>query len=143
MRRAIIIYFAALAIVAQPALAGIGRIKKVTGSVTVERGSEKLPVKSGMELEKGDTVVTGKGSRVGITFTDNSRFATGPNSRITITEFEFDDTTHAGQFLTNVEKGKIAIVSGEIARSAKDAMKVQTPSALLGVRGTKFIVEVN
>jgi len=37
----------------------------------------------------------------------------------------------------------VAIVSGHIAKSAKDAMKVQTPSALLGVRGTRFVVEVN
>jgi hypothetical protein len=143
MRVSIIIGLAGLALVAEPALAGIGRVKKVTGSAIVERGAEKLPVLSGLELEKGDTIVTGKGTRIGITFNDNSRFAAGPNSRITITDFEFDDTTHAGQFLTSVQKGKVAIVSGDIAHSAKDAMKVQTPSVLLGVRGTKFVVEVN
>jgi hypothetical protein len=143
MRASLILGLAGLALLAQPAWAGIGRIKKVTGSATVERAGAKLPVTPGFELEKGDTVVTGKGGRVGITFNDNSRFAAGPNSRINITDFEFDDTTHKGQFLTQIERGKVAIVSGAIAHSAKDAMRVRTPSALLGVRGTKFVVEVN
>jgi hypothetical protein len=143
MRASLILGLAGLALLTQPAWAGIGRVKKVTGSAIVERAGSKLPVTPGFELEKGDTVVTGKGGRVGITFNDNSRFAAGPNSRINITDFQFDDTTHKGQFLTLIERGKVAIVSGAIAHSAKDAMKVKTPSALLGVRGTKFVVEVN
>ena len=34
------------------------------------------------------------------------------------------------------------IVSGQIAKSRRDAMKVRTPTSLLGVRGTRFIVNV-
>jgi hypothetical protein len=109
----------------------------------VERAGVKMPVTPGFVLEKGDTLLTGKGGRIGVTFNDNTRFAAGPNSRVSIPEFEFDDTTHVGQFLTQVDKGAVAIISGQIAHSAKDAMKVRTPSALLGVRGTRFVVEVN
>jgi hypothetical protein len=143
MRTSLILGIAGLALLVQPAWAGVGRVKKVSGAATVERAGAKLPMTPGFELEKGDTIVTGKGGHVGITFNDNSRFAAGPNSRINITAFEFDDTTHQGEFHTSIMRGKVAIISGAIAKSAKDAMKVQTPTALLGVRGTKFVVEVN
>lgn len=132
------------AITIQPALAnGIGRIKTVAGAASVLRAGATLPVKPGFVLEKGDTIQTGKGGKVGATFNDDTRIAAGANSQLSIPEFSFDDTTHQGQFLTRIDKGKVAVVSGHIAKSAKDAMKVQTPKALLGVRGTRFIVEVN
>ncbi len=121
---------------------GIGRVKSVTGTAMVYRAGQKLPVYPGLVLEKGDSLATSKGGRVGITFSDNSRFAAGPNSRISITDYSFDDTSHVGTFTAVVTKGAVAIVSGYIAKSAVDAMKVRTPGALLGVRGTYFVVDV-
>ena len=147
MRLKLILATALVAVAFQPILAaagsGIGRVKKVSGTAVVERAGVKLPVKPGFVLERGDTLVTTKGGRVGVTFNDNTRFAAGPNSRVSIPEFTFDDTTHQGSFVAQVDKGAVAIISGLIAHSAKDAMKVRTPSALLGVRGTRFVVEVN
>jgi hypothetical protein len=124
------------------ALADIGRVKLVKGTATIERAGQILPAVSGMILQKGDRLITGRDGQMGATFYDNTRFAAGPNSRVAIPEFAFDDTTHQGQFLTQVERGSLAVVSGQIAKSAKDAMRVRTPTALLGVRGTRFVVEV-
>ncbi len=142
MRIGLILASALIAFAVQPASAGIGRVKKAVGKVIVERGGKELPVTPGFILEKGDMISTGKGGRVGVTFNDNSRFSAGQYSQISIPEFNFDDTTHQGEFITNVDKGAVAIISGQIAHSAKDAMKVRTPTALLGVRGTRFVVEV-
>ena len=143
MRLHILVSALAMAGLAAPALADIGRVKLVTGLATIERGTEKIPATSGMVLQKGDTLVTGKTGRIGVTFNDNTRFAAGPNSRINVAEYEFNDTTHQGQFLTRVDRGSLAIVSGQIAKSNRDAMRVKTPSALLGVRGARFVVQVN
>jgi hypothetical protein len=143
MRLKFFVAAAIASLVVQPAFAnGIGRIKSVVGSALVERAGAKLPVKPGFLLEQGDTLITGKDGKVGITFNDDTRFATGANARVNIAQYVFDDTTHDGQFTTNIEKGKVAIVSGKIAKAAKDAMKVRTPMALLGVRGTRFVVDV-
>lgn len=128
---------------ATQASADIGRVKLVSGAATVLRGIESIKAAPGLVLEAGDTFVTGKNGRMGITFNDNTRFATGPNSRVAVTDYVFDDTTHEGQFLTRVDRGVLAVVSGQIAKSKKDAMRVKTPTSLLGVRGTRFIVEVN
>lgn len=143
MRLPVLFTAAALAGMATPVLADIGRVKLVSGIATIERGSQKIPATSGLVLQKGDTIVTGKNGRIGVTFYDNTRFAAGPNSRINVADYVFDDTTHKGQFLTRVDRGSLAIVSGQIAKSNRDAMRVKTPTALLGVRGTRFVVEVD
>lgn len=143
MRLRTLISAAVLAGLATPALADIGRVKLVTGLAMIERGTQKIPATSGMVLQAGDTIVTGKTGRIGVTFNDNTRFAAGPNSRVNLTDYVFNDTTHQGQFLTRVDRGSLAIVSGQIAKSNRDAMRVKTPTALLGVRGTRFVVQVD
>ena len=120
----------------------IGQIKAVTGDVHIIRDNVQRPAKAGDLLEQADTVVTGAESSVGITFIDNSRFSVGPNSRIALEQFRFDPTTHDGAFLTKMHRGTLAIISGQIANRTPDAMQVQTPTSILGVRGTKFLVKV-
>ena len=130
------------ALTASPAAAEIGRIKSSVGVATVERGSNHIPAATGQELMPGDWLVTGKDGRISLTFVDNTRFAVGPNSRIALSKFEYDKTKQTGSFVTKVERGSLAVVSGRIAKSGRDAMQVSTPESLLGVRGTRFIVEV-
>ncbi|MBT5498583.1 MAG: hypothetical protein HOK54_22830 [Alphaproteobacteria bacterium] len=129
-------------LMAAPSLADIGRVKRVTGSVTVERAGTPMAAKPGLVLDKQDVLVTGDKSRVSVTFIDNSRFSAGPNSRIVLETFEFNATTHEGKFVSRVERGTLGIVSGQIAKQTPDAMRVRTPTSILGVRGTKFVVEV-
>ena len=126
----------------QPVFAEIGRVKRSTGVVSIERGNQRLKATPGLKLEAGDIMVTGKKSSVGITFVDNSRFAIGPGARVSVDRFNYDRTRQVGEFVTKVDRGSIAVVSGKIAKSKRDAMKVRTPTSLLGVRGTRFILEV-
>ena len=128
--------------VAYGAAADIGRIKTVAGTAKVVRGGQTLPAGPGQTLSVKDVLTTGADGRIGITFVDNSRFAVGPNARVALAEFEFDDTTHKGASLTQVDRGSLAIVSGQIAKENRDAMRVSTPTALLAARGTRFVVEV-
>ena len=124
------------------ALAEIGRVKRTNGEAFVQRGDEKIAATSGMTLEQSDILVTGGDGRITVTFIDNSRFSTGPDSRINLAQFEFNETTHEGEFEVVVEKGTVAIVSGQIAAHRQDAMQVRTPTSILGVRGTRFIVQI-
>lgn len=120
----------------------IGRIKVASGIAMIVRGGQSIAAVPGLTLQKGDVLTTGKNGRIGATFYDNSRFAAGPNSRVVISEFLFDETSHDGKFVTQVDRGSLAVVSGQIAKKNKDAMRVRTPTALLGVRGTRFVVNV-
>jgi len=130
------------ALVSAPAAAEIGRIKSSTGTASVERGAAHIAASTGQELMPGDALVTGKDGRIALTFIDNTRFAVGPNSRIALSKFEYDRTKQQGSFVTKVERGSLAVVSGRIAKSGRDAMQVATPESLLGVRGTRFLVVV-
>lgn len=132
----------ALIAMATPAVAEIGRIKRVTAPAWVERGGKRIVPAVGQTIEQGDVLATGANGRLSVTFIDNSRFSAGPKSRIALSEFRFDETTHKGAFVTRVDRGSLAIVSGQIAKEDKQAMRVRTPTSLLGVRGTRFLVSV-
>ena len=132
--------FASLAL--SPASAEIARVKTSVGAAAIERGTARVPAKPGLQLNPGDRLVTGKDGRISLSFIDNTRFSVGPNSRIAVNEFSYDRTRQSGTFVTQVDRGSLGVVSGHIAKSGKDAMKVRTPNSLLGVRGTRFIVEV-
>jgi len=133
--------FASLAL--SPASAEIARVKTSVGAAAIERGTARVPAKPGLQLNPGDRLVTGKDGRISLSFIDNTRFSVGPNSRVSVSEFAYDRTRQRGTFLTQVDRGSLAIVSGHIAKSGRDAMKVRTPNSLLGVRGTRFVVEVS
>jgi hypothetical protein len=120
----------------------IGQIKTVTGEVTIIRSTVQQPARVGDLLEVSDTLVTGAESSVGVTFIDNSRLSVGPHSRIELQQFRFNPTTQEGESLTEVKRGTLAIISGQIAKQSPEAMKVKTPTTILGVRGTKFVVQV-
>lgn len=120
----------------------IGQIKTLAGDVAIVREHVKSPAKAGDLLEKANTLLTGADGRVGITFIDNSRFSLGPNSQIALEKFTFNPTTQEGEFLTKVDRGTLAVISGHIARNAPGAMQVKTRTTILGVRGTHFLVQV-
>ena len=122
--------------------AEIGQIKNIGGQVFLLRNNNQQPAKAGDLVEEADIITTGANGSVGITLIDNSRLSAGPNSRIELKQFRFNPTTQEGQSLTDVRRGTLAIVSGQIAKRSPDAMKVQTPTTILGVRGTTFAVKV-
>ena len=122
--------------------ADAGEIKVVSGAAHIERGSERLAARVGMPVQEADRVVTGADGTVGITFADNSLLSIGPGSSFAIDRYVFDSTTHAGKFDSTLSKGTLAVVSGKMVKQSPDAMRVHTPSAIMGVRGTDFVVKV-
>ena len=120
----------------------VGEVKVVQGSAYIERAGAQLPLKVGMAVQEADKVLTGRDGTVGITFADNSLLSIGPSSTFAIDRYVFDSTTHAGAFDSTLSKGTLAVVSGKIVKQSPDAMHVRTPSAVMGVRGTDFVVKV-
>ena len=142
MRKALILA-AVLGLATSAIAADIGLDKVSKGAVQIQRGAEKLPVKVGTGLQTSDVVITGPDGSAGITFTDNSLVSVGPNSVFAIDKYRFDTTTHAGEFEGNLRQGRLAAVSGKMVKQAPESMKIRTPSAIMGVRGTEFVVQVD
>lgn len=140
----LILSAAAAAAFSMPSLADdIGQIKAAKGAVHIERDGQKLPATVGEKIRQSDKVVTGADGSVGIAFTDNSLLSAGPNSTLAIERYAFNATTHAGAFDTRLSRGTLSVVSGKIAKQTPGAMTVKTPSAILGVRSTEFVVRAD
>lgn len=126
--------------VAVAAAQDAGQIKTSKGSAQIERSGQRLPADVGQVVQEGDVVITGADGAVGITFRDSSLVSIGPDSVLAIDRFVFDSTTHQGAFDASLKQGTLAVVSGKLAKQSPEAMKVKTPAAILGVRGTEFLV---
>jgi hypothetical protein len=134
---------AAAVVAAGPAMAAdVGLIKVSTGTVEIQRGASRVPAKVGAAVQPSDVIVTGADGSAGVTFTDNSLVSVGPNSVFAIDKYTFDTTTHSGEFEGNLRRGRLAAVSGKMVKQSPESMKIRTPSAIMGVRGTEFVVQV-
>ena len=142
MNKAIIVA-AALGLSLPAIAADIGLVKVSKGSVQLQRGSDRIPASLGTGVQQGDVVVTGADGSAGITFTDNSLVSVGPNSVFAIDKYAFDTTTHQGEFEGNLKQGRLAAISGKMVKQSPESMKIRTPSAIMGVRGTEFVVQVD
>ncbi len=141
-------HFVAVAILAWAATGfaraeDVGQVKVAKGTVHVERDGQRLPAQVGMAVRQSDVLITGVDGSAGVTFSDNSMLSTGPNSVLVVDHYTFDSTTHAGKFDASLKKGTLAVVSGKIVQQSPGAMRVRTPAAIMGVRGTEFMVQVD
>ena len=141
--RKVLIAAALVGLAASATAADIGTVKTARGDVRLQRGGERLAVKVGTPVQASDVIVTGADGTAGITFTDASLVSVGPNSVFAIDKYRFDTTTHAGEFEGNLRQGRLAAVSGKMVKQSPESMKIRTPSAIMGVRGTEFVVQVD
>lgn len=128
---------------AQATTSFVGRLDNFSGLVQVHRENlAPIAAHSDMQLLSTDQIVTLANSSVGVVLADGTRLSLGPNSKALISDFQFDATTNEGSILINVYRGTMRMITGLIAKNDKDAVKVVTPTTVIGIRGTDFIVEV-
>jgi hypothetical protein len=120
----------------------IGRVKSTTGSVSIVRQSGTVLAQAGAPLFQNDSVRTGADGRIGITLRDETRLSLGPNSDVRIDQFLYSPGEGNLRLVMRVARGLVAYVSGRIAKLAPDAVRLETPSAILGVRGTRMVIRV-
>ena len=130
----------------------IGKVVVATGSVTLERagavviqanttGQAGQAAKVGDLVYQGDVVATGADGKVGINFTDGSSFNLSNNARMVLNEFVYDPNSTSNSSLINLTKGTFTFVAGKVAKTGD--MKVDTPVATMGIRGTTPRVEIS
>lgn len=120
-----------------------GSVKSVIGQALVLRnGAAPTPLAPGERIFEKDVLTTGKGSSLGLVLRDNSTLSLGPSSKLVVERFLFAPEKGALASVLRVAKGSAACVTGEIAKLSPDAVKVQTPTATIGIRGTHFLVNV-
>ncbi len=121
----------------------IGKIKVLNGAVTIQRDGASIPAQLNASVYSEDVIRTGEESTVGLLFEDDSRIAAGPNSVLSLDQFNFDRKSHEGNFDVSVNQGTLSVISGKLTARQPGALKVKTPAAILAVRGTEFSVSVD
>ena len=117
----------------------IASVKTVRGNCSVRRGAQTLPTTEGMHLQLGDVLVTSTDGGLAFILRDGTRVSLGPQTELTVEQFAYDPSHGDFALLLKLGRGILAYVSGKIATFSPEAVRVQTPVATIGVRGTKFV----
>lgn len=120
----------------------IGVVKTQTGTVHIERGGQRAAATVGAPVFRNDRIVTGRDGSVGVTFPDNAMLSAGPNSVLVLDQYRFDPSTHEGAMDVSIQRGTLSAIAGKLVETTPGSMRVRTPSAVLAVRGTEFVVRV-
>jgi hypothetical protein len=121
-----------------------GTIKSVRGEVQLQRGDGPArPASPGDAVAPVDRLLTGKDSGASLVMRDGTAIVVGPSSRLDVKDFHFDSTTEDGGLLVGLLRGSLRMATGLIGKAHPEAVRVETPSAVIGIRGTDFIVETD
>ena len=119
----------------------IGHVTKLTGNATAIRNGVSIILNQGDNVHKGDVVQSGSDSTLGITFIDGTVFGLASNAKMVLNEMIYDPNGSDNKSLLSLVAGTISFVAGATAK--KGDMKVDTPVATMGIRGTAVLVEID
>ncbi|HTB01764.1 MAG TPA: autotransporter-associated beta strand repeat-containing protein, partial [Bradyrhizobium sp.] len=119
----------------------IGHVTKLAGSATAIRNGVSIILNQGDNVEKGDVVQSGSDSTVGITFIDGTVFGLSSNARMVLNEMVYDPNGSNNSSLISLVAGTISFVAGQTAKHGD--MKIDTPVATMGIRGTAVLCEID
>ena len=121
---------------------GAGEIGKIKGSGVLERNGDVVVGDRGVGVQSMDTAVTAKG-RMRIDFIDETRVDITEHTRLLIDDFVYDPAAGKASLGLKATLGTVRYASGQIAKNYQQNVKIRTPSATIGVRGTDFIMVVD
>lgn len=124
----------------QPSAAG--RIKVASGSAFVVREGRQIPAKAGQLVFQADALRTDADGRIGVTLKDDTRFSLGPSSEVRLERFAYAPAEGTLGLALRIVRGVAAYVSGRIAKLSPDSIRLETPAAIVGVRGTTLAILV-
>jgi fibronectin-binding autotransporter adhesin len=119
----------------------IGHVTKLQGSATAIRNGVSIILNNGDNVEKGDVLQSGSNSTLGITFVDGTVFGLSSNARMVLNEMVYDPNGSNNSSLMSLVAGTISFVAGQTAKHGD--MKIDTPVATMGIRGTAVLVQID
>jgi hypothetical protein len=120
----------------------VATVQKVSGMATVVRQGQTVSAKIGLEIYQNDTLRTGPDGSLGVVFRDDTLLSMGPESVLVIDEFVFAPKQGKFSIVIRMLKGTAAYLSGLISKLDPESAHFKTPTASIGIRGTKFVVRV-
>jgi len=121
--------------------ADIGTIMVAKGDAQIKRAHKLLPVKNGMDILKGDEIITKKKARIQVMLNDDTVITIGPNSSFSFVDYFFDGSKKS-TIKMQANRGFFRSVTGKIGKIAPQRFKVKTKLATIGIRGTDFSAQI-
>jgi hypothetical protein len=121
----------------------IATVAEVEGAAEIGRAGAWLAAATGAAIQQGDTLRTGKPGRLVIVFQDDSLVTVGDDSELVIDEQVFEPDTGIARSLMHLLHGGIRALVSEYYERSGNEFRVDTKSAVVGVRGSEFIVVFN
>ena len=119
-----------------------GHIKIAVGPAFIVRQNATVPAKPGDPVFATDTLRTQANGAIGVTLADDTRVSLGPDSEMRLERYVFAPADGALGMVLNFVRGVGAYVSGRMAKLAPDSVRLETPAAIVGVRGTTVAIKV-
>ena len=121
----------------------IGTIKAIQGDVIITKGDGQREAELHDKIYEGDIVETKDNGNIALLFIDGTQFSMGPKSHMIINSYLFSPKQKRYAFDVILNSGSAIYTSGRLSKLSPESVKIQTPQAVIGVRGTKFLVEVD
>ncbi|HUL31148.1 MAG TPA: FecR domain-containing protein [Thermodesulfobacteriota bacterium] len=121
----------------------VATVQKVSGAASIVRQGQAMSATIGLEILESDTLRTGPNGSIGVKFLDDTLLSLGPESTLVIDKFLFAPREGKFSIALRMIKGTAAYLSGLISKLAPDSAHFETPTASIGIRGTKFLVRVD
>ncbi|ANQ83774.1 FecR domain-containing protein [Azoarcus olearius] len=122
--------------------APIGYVKTLSGDAVIVGSSGEQAADVGSAVFAGDRIRTRANGSLGLTLKDNTMMAIGPDTEISVDEFAYAPASEQLRLGARIMRGTLQFVSGIIAKLRPEAVTISTPTATIGVRGTRFLVKV-
>jgi len=119
----------------------VGHVAKMTGSASIVRNGVTIVLNNGDAVYQTDVVQTGSNSTLGLVLVDGTTFNLTANARLMLNDLTYDPTSTSNTALFTLVQGAASFVAGQVAKTGD--MKVGTPVATIGIRGTAVILDIS
>ena len=147
MKKNIILFFICILLGSivncQAESAAVGIVRTVAKEAYILRNQNSIAAEINMKIMKGDVVKTGPTGSLGMIFEDDTLISMGPGSEFAVEDFLFDPSEKKLSFVVKMLQGTFAYLSGQISKLVPDAVRLETPDATIGTRGTHVLVKVD
>jgi hypothetical protein len=120
----------------------IGMVKTASGEVFILRNGRRMAALPGSGLVMGDVLSTGATGALGVILRDDTVLSLGPSTETRIERFAFEPAEQKLGMVLRVTRGLIEYLSGRISKLAPGSVRIETPVATLGVRGTHLVARI-
>jgi len=120
----------------------IGLVKTVTGEASILRDGRLIAAQPGYSLLQGDVLLTSAKGTMGVILRDDTILSMGSSTETSIEQFAFEPAEHKLGMVVRVAKGIVGYLSGRISKLAPGSVRLETPVATLGVRGTYLFARI-